>query len=52
MNYVIIVAGGKGERAKLGINKVFAKLGRATVLEQTLKSFEKNKSIGDKNGTK
>lgn len=45
MNLVIIVAGGKGERAKLGFNKVFAKLGKYPLIYWTLLAFEKNKDI-------
>jgi 2-C-methyl-D-erythritol 4-phosphate cytidylyltransferase len=45
MNWLIMVAGGNGKRANLGFNKVFAKLGKLTILEQSLLAFEKNKTI-------
>lgn len=45
MNWLIIVAGGKGERANLGFNKVFAKLGKYPLIYWTLLAFEKNKNI-------
>lgn len=44
-NWLIIVAGGKGERAKLGFNKIFAKLGKHPLIYWTLLAFEKNKNI-------
>jgi 2-C-methyl-D-erythritol 4-phosphate cytidylyltransferase len=45
MNWLIIVAGGKGERMKLGHNKIFAELGEAPVLYWTLSVFEAHKDI-------
>lgn len=45
MNYLIVVAGGRGERMRLGFNKVFAKLGRFPLLYWTLAVFEKSKII-------
>ena len=45
MNWVIIAAGGRGERANLGFNKIFAKLGRFPVIYWTLAAFEKSKVI-------
>lgn len=44
-NWLIIVAGGKGERVNLGFNKVFAKLGKHPLIYWTLLAFEKNKNI-------
>lgn len=40
MNWIIVVAGGKGERMDLGFNKIFAKLGKLPVIYWTLKAFE------------
>lgn len=45
MNWLILVAGGSGKRVNLGFNKVFAKLGKFTILEHTLSAFEKNRLI-------
>jgi len=45
MNYLIVVAGGRGERMGLGFNKVFAKLGGRPLIYWTLAVFEKSKSI-------
>ncbi|MDO8486704.1 MAG: 2-C-methyl-D-erythritol 4-phosphate cytidylyltransferase [Candidatus Curtissbacteria bacterium] len=45
MNYLIVVAGGKGERMGFGFNKVFVKLGRRPLIYWTLAVFEKSKSI-------
>lgn len=40
MNYLIIVAGGNGERMHLGYNKIFAKIGRSPIIYWTIKTFE------------
>lgn len=45
MNWLIIVAGGKGERTRLGFNKIFAKLSNFPIILWTLKTFEKSKTI-------
>ena len=45
MNYIIVVAGGRGERAKLGYNKIFAKLSKLPVVYWTLSVFEKSKIV-------
>lgn len=45
MNYVIVVAGGSGQRMNLGFNKVFAKLGKFPIIYWTLLVFEKSKII-------
>lgn len=45
MNWIIIVAGGRGERMDLGFNKIFAKLGRLPLLYWTLLAFEKSKYV-------
>src|SRR3989344_1898296 len=45
MNYLIVVAGGRGERVDLGFNKIFARLGRLPLLYWTLLVFEKSKVI-------
>lgn len=45
MNWVIVVAGGKGERARLGFNKIFAKLHNFPVIYWTLKTFEKSNVV-------
>ena len=45
MNWIIIVAGGRGERLDLGLNKIFAKLGRFPLFYWTLKAFEKSRVI-------
>lgn len=45
MNWLIIVAGGKGERMDLGFNKVFARLGNFPLLYWTLWAFEKSEVI-------
>jgi len=45
MNWLIVVAGGKGERTGLGFNKIFAKLNNFPLIYWTLKIFEENKII-------
>src|SRR3989338_7743068 len=45
MNWLIVVAGGKGERMDLGVNKIFAKIGNLPILYWTLLAFEKSKII-------
>lgn len=45
MNYLIIVAGGQGQRMDLGFNKIFAKLGKFPIIYWTLAAFEKNKVV-------
>lgn len=45
MNYLIVVAGGHGERMGFGFNKVFAKLGGRPLIYWTLAVFEKSRSI-------
>ena len=45
MNWLIVVAGGKGSRMSLGFNKVFAKIGDDPILYWTLRNFEKSKAI-------
>lgn len=45
MNYLIVVAGGRGERMNLGFNKVFVRLGRFPLLYWTLSVFEKGKHV-------
>ena len=45
MNWLIVVAGGKGERMHLGVNKIFAKIGNFPLLYWTLLAFEKGKII-------
>lgn len=45
MNYLIVVAGGRGSRMDLGFNKVFAKLGKLPLLYWTLLAFERSKII-------
>ncbi len=40
MNWIIIVAGGNGERMNLGYNKIFAKLNKKPIIYWTLKVFE------------
>ena len=45
MNWLVVVAGGKGERMDLGVNKIFAKIGNLPILYWTLLAFEKNKII-------
>lgn len=45
MNWLIVVAGGRGERANLGFNKVFARLGNFPLLYWTLGAFEKSSVI-------
>ena len=44
-NWVIIAAGGQGQRMELGFNKIFAKLGRFPVIYWTLAAFEKSKVV-------
>ena len=43
MNYVIVLASGKGERIGADIPKQFVKIDGKTVLEYTIEAFEKNK---------
>lgn len=45
MNYLIITAGGNGERMKLGYNKIFAVLNNQPLIYWTLKIFEDNKIV-------
>lgn len=45
MNWLIVVAGGGGERARLGYNKIFAKLHYLPLIYWTLKIFESSKII-------
>lgn len=45
MNWLIVLAGGRGERMDLGFNKVFAKLGNFPLLYWTLLAFEKSPVI-------
>ena len=45
MNWLIVVAGGKGNRMSLGFNKALAKIGAHPIIYWTLKAFEKSKSI-------
>lgn len=45
MNYLIIVAGGRGERMSLGFNKIFAKFGKMPLIYFVLKAFEESKII-------
>ena len=45
MNWLVVVAGGKGERTKLGFNKIFAKLNNFPLIYWTLKTFEKSKIV-------
>ncbi len=45
MNWLIVVAGGRGERTKLGFNKIFARLNDSPLIYWTLKTFEKSKTI-------
>ena len=45
MQWLIIVAGGKGERTKLGYNKIFAKINNYPLIYWTLKVFEKSKVV-------
>ncbi len=45
MNWLIIVAGGRGKRAGLGFNKVFVNLGKFPILYWTLLAFHKSKII-------
>jgi len=45
MNWLIVVAGGQGNRMKLGRNKIFAKIGKLPVICWTLKAFEKSRFI-------
>ncbi|MEX1052256.1 MAG: IspD/TarI family cytidylyltransferase [Patescibacteria group bacterium] len=45
MNILIIVAGGKGLRAGLGYNKIFAKLNGDSILSLNLKTIEKAEVI-------
>ncbi len=40
MNILIVVAGGKGLRAGLGYNKIFAKLNGDSILSSNLKTIE------------
>ena len=45
MNWLIVVAGGKGERTNLKFNKIFARLKNYPLLYWTLRTFEKSKII-------
>jgi len=45
MNWLIVVAGGKGQRSNLKFNKIFAGLNGFPLLYWTLKPFEKSKTI-------
>jgi len=45
MNWLIIAAGGNGERMQLRFNKVFAKIGQKPILYWTLKQFEESAVI-------
>src|SRR3989339_928137 len=45
MNWLSVVAGGKGQRLNLKFNKIFAGLDRFPLLYWTLKPFEKSKTI-------
>ncbi|PIQ72402.1 hypothetical protein COY13_04370 [Candidatus Roizmanbacteria bacterium CG_4_10_14_0_2_um_filter_36_35] len=45
MNYLIITAGGKGERIKLKENKIFADLNNQPLIYWTLKIFEDNQIV-------
>ena len=44
-NWIIVVAGGRGQRMGLGFNKIFAKIGKYPVIYWTLAAFEKSKTI-------
>lgn len=45
MNWLVVVAGGKGERMDLGVNKIFAKIGNLPIIYWTLFALEKSKII-------
>lgn len=45
MNWLIVVAGGRGERTKLGFNKIFVRLNNFPLIYWTLKNFEKSDAI-------
>ena len=45
MNILIVVAGGKGLRAGLGYNKIFAKLNGDSILSFNLKTIEKAEKV-------
>lgn len=45
MNWLIIVAGGNGERMNLGFNKIFAKIHNLSLIRLTLNKFEKNNTV-------
>lgn len=45
MNILIVVAGGKGLRAGLGYNKIFAMLNGDSILSLNLKTIEKSKKV-------
>ncbi|OGD84874.1 2-C-methyl-D-erythritol 4-phosphate cytidylyltransferase [Candidatus Curtissbacteria bacterium RBG_13_40_7] len=45
MNWLIVAAGGNGSRAKLGFNKIFAKLNNSPLIYWTIKTFEKSKTV-------
>lgn len=45
MNYLIIAAGGNGERMGLHHNKIFANIGKKTIIYWTLKAFEESPVI-------
>lgn len=45
MNWLIIAAGGSGQRMNLGHNKIFAKIHQLPIIYWTLKAFEKSPAI-------
>lgn len=45
MNWVIVTAGGRGQRLGLGFNKIFAKIGRLPVIYWTLLTLEKSRVV-------
>lgn len=47
MNWLLIAAGGSGQRMNLGHNKIFAKIRRLPVIYWTLKAFEKSPMINN-----
>jgi len=47
MNWLIVVAGGKGQRTNLNFNKIFAGLNKFPLLYWTLKRFENSKTINN-----
>lgn len=46
MNWLIIAAGGNGQRIKLKCNKIFAKIKNKPIIYWTLRQFENSKTIG------